>query len=199
MDSVIQALLKQDAWEWIGMLTGLMYVILAVYEKPLCWIFGIISSLCLAVKSFVDYKLIADGVLQLFYIGMGFWGLFQWWRGMKSEEQSKIISKPLLTHLMGIVISLLISIPLSWLLIQYAGARYGYLDVALMLLSLWTTWLLIQKERYQWLYWVIIDAVYVFLYWKTQAWLFALLFLVYTFIAAWGHFTWQRQFLKTNS
>lgn len=199
MESIGKALLDQDIWEWTGIITGLLYVVLAVYERPLCWVFGILSSFCLAVKSFADYKLIADGVLQLFYIIMGLVGLYRWLKGSDEDSGSQIIAIPALTHMKGIGLCLLVSIPVSWLLVRYGGARYGYPDVVLMMLSLWTTWLLIKKERFQWLYWVVIDAAYIFLYWKTEAWLFALLFLVYTCIAVWGHFTWQRQYFKLTS
>ena len=77
---------EQDALEWIGLITGILYVIFASIQKPICWIFGIISSFCLAWKSFEDYKLMADGILQLFYIIIGFYGLYNWLAGRVNHQ-----------------------------------------------------------------------------------------------------------------
>ena len=74
---------SQDAIEWIGLITGIIYVILAAYEKPSCWIFGIISSAAIAWKSYMEYLLIADAALQVFYIVIGFVGLWNWLRGQE--------------------------------------------------------------------------------------------------------------------
>ncbi len=184
---------QQDAIEWAGLITGILYVILATYEKPSCWVFGIISSVCIAWKSFTDYFLIADGILQLFYIGIGFIGLWLWLSGLSGGIKKPIITSSLKVHVLSIGICLVLSWPISWVLINYADARYGYLDTALTLLSIWATILLIRKDLHNWVYWIFIDAVYVGLYWKSQGYLFALLFLIYTFVSVWGWNRWRRE------
>jgi len=189
---------QQDGIEWLGLITGILYVILATYERPSCWIFGIISSACIAWKSFTDYYLMADGLLQVFYIVIGFMGLWQWVRGMSAGQKKPIIIFPPLQHMIGITVSLVLSFPLSWILIHYAQARYGLLDTLLTLLSVWATWLLIRKELYNWVYWIIIDIVYLSLYWRSEGYLFALLFLVYAGISVFGWRHWRRE-MKISS
>jgi len=184
---------EQDALEWIGLITGILYVILASIQKPICWIFGIMSSFCLGWKSFEDYKLIADGILQLFYIIIGFYGLYQWLVGRIDRKPKPVVTSSLSFHAKAIFICLLISIPASWLLIQYASARYGYLDTALTLLSVFATFLLVRKDLHNWIYWIIIDLVYIILYIKSDGILFALLFLIYTLVATWGYRQWKRE------
>jgi nicotinamide mononucleotide transporter len=78
-------------------------------------------------------------------------------------------------------------------LITYADARYGYLDTLLTFLSVWATWLLIRKDLHNWVYWIFIDLVYVGLYWGSEGYLFAILFFIYTLIAAWGLARWGRE------
>ena len=182
---------QQDGVEWLGLITGIAYVILATYERPSCWIFGIISSACIAWKSFTDYFLIADGLLQVFYIVIGVIGLWEWMKGRSEGQKKPIVSYPAFKHLLSILICLLLSYPLSWLLITYADARYGYIDTLLTLLSVWATWLLIRKELNTWIYWIVIDLVYVVLYWKSEGYLFALLFFVYAVISVWGWRRWK--------
>ena len=183
----------QDALEWIGLITGIIYVLLATYEKPSCWIFGIISSACIAWKSLTDYMLIADAGLQGFYIVIGFIGLWQWINGRPDGLKKQVIISPWMQHLLVIVGCGLLSWPVSWLLITYTDARYGYVDTLLTLLSVWATILLIRKDLHNWVYWIVIDAAYVFLYWRSEGYLFALLFLIYTVISRWGWKRWSRE------
>lgn len=182
---------QQDAIEWIGLVTGILYVVMATYEKPACWVFGILSSAAIAWKSFTDYQLIADTFLQVFYVGMGVYGLIQWNRKQATKHKKPITSSSWVSHGSTILFSLLVSWPLSWMLIHYADARYGYVDTVLTCLSVWATVLLIRKDLHNWLYWIVIDVLYILLYWKTDGVLFALLFLIYAILSVYGFRRWK--------
>jgi len=181
----------QDAVEWVGLLTGIIYVILAAYEKPLCWVFGIISCGCIAWKSFTDYHLMADVGLQIFYVVIGFIGLWNWMKAKAGDGNKSILTSALQQHLIVICVVLLISFPLSWVLIHYADARYGYPDTVLTLLSVWATILLVRKDLHNWVYWIVIDVAYTGLYWRSEGYLFALLYLIYAVISVWGWRKWK--------
>ncbi len=182
---------EQDGLEWVGLITGLLYVFFASRQQSICWWFGIISSACIAWKSFTDYRLMADGLLQVFYILIGFYGLYQWMSGRVDHHPKPVTTSPFQFHLISILVCLLISAPASWVLIHYASARYGYLDMAMTSLSVFATFLLVRKDLHNWLYWIVIDMVYVILYLKSEGLLFALLFLIYTAMAAWGYKQWN--------
>lgn len=182
----------QDIIEWIGLITGIIYVVLASYERPSCWIFGIISSAAIAYKSFDDYKLIADAALQVFYIVIGFVGLWNWLKGRVGDSAKPIVVSPLKQHVIAITVCVLASIPLSWFLINFAGARFGYLDTLITLGSIWATILLVKKDLHNWIYWIVLDFMLIFLYYVSEAYLFSLLFLVYTGISFWGFRVWRK-------
>jgi nicotinamide mononucleotide transporter len=190
---------QQDAIEWAGLITGVAYVLLATYRKPLCWVFGILSCACIAWKSFTDYHLVADGILQVFYIGIGFIGLWQWMKGNAAGTEKPIVTSAYKVHLISIGICLLLSWPLSWVLITYANASYGYPDTLLTLLSVWATLLLIRKDLSNWLYWIGINALYLGLYWQSEGYLFAVLYLVYAVISIIGWKKWNMHFANFNS
>lgn len=191
-----EQILQQDVLEWAGLFTGVLYVLLATLQRPSCWIFGIISSACIGWKSFTDYILIADGFLQIFYIVIGVIGLWSWIRGSHQGVVKPIITSRESEHFIAIAVCILLSYPLSWLLIHYADARYGYPDTLLTLLSVWATILLIRKDLVNWMYWIVIDAVYIILYWKTAGYLFALLFLVYALVSIWGWRSWKASYRR---
>ncbi len=191
LSQLAEQIAQQDAMEWIGLVTGVLYVVLATYEKPSCWLFGILSSACIAWKSFTDYHLMADVVLQLFYMSIGMYGLLQWYHGSASNDKKPIVTSPWRRHLVVIFGCMILSWPLSWILIHYADARYGYVDTLLTCLSVWATFLLIRKDLHNWVYWIWIDALYLVLYWKTDGYLFALLFLIYALISIYGFQRWK--------
>lgn len=188
------AWLGQDLLEWIGLVTGILYVGLAIHEKPVAWFFGLCSSACLAWKSLADYKLVADGILQLVYVGMSLAGLASWRRTVDGAMSRPIRTFRIMIHAGGIAACLGFAFPLSAGLIRFAGARYGYPDTVLMLLSLWATGLLIRKDLHQWIYWMVINAGYVALYWISHAWLFAFLFGLYGLASVWGWQRWSRRY-----
>ena len=191
--TLVSQVSEQDFIEWIGLIAGILYVILAAKQKPSCWIFGIISCACIAWKSFFDYRLIADGILQVFYIVIGFIGLIQWWKGSGENLVKPIVTSPILQHAIAIVLCFLLAWPVSWVLIEYAGAKYGYLDTTLTLLSVYATILLVKKDLHNWIYWTLIDVIYTELYWKSNGVLFALLYLIYAFISIYGFSQWKKE------
>ncbi len=190
LSQLAEQIAQQDAIEWIGLVTGVIYVVLATYERPSCWLFGILSSACIAWKSFTDYHLIADTFLQVFYMGIGIYGLLLWYKGSADAGKKKIVTSPLIRHFLIIAFCVFISWPLSWVLINYADARYGYIDTLLTCLSIWATLLLIRKDLHNWVYWILIDALYIILYWKTDGYLFALLFFIYAILSFYGFWRW---------
>ena len=195
LSALSEQIAQQDAIEWIGLITGIIYVILAAYERPSCWVFGIISCACIAWKSFTEYRLMADVGLQSFYIVIGFIGLWNWMKSKEGENGLKaILTSTWKKHIIISVVILMISYPVAWLLIHYANARYGYLDTILTLYSVWATILLVRKDLHNWVYWIIVDIVYTGLYWRSEGYLFALLYLIYALISVWGLKKWQGQY-----
>lgn len=132
----------------------------------------------------------ADVGLQAFYVVIGFLGLWNWMISKTGEGNKTIVTMIWTRHLMVIVLTLIISYPLSWLLIHYADARYGYVDTSLTLLSVWATILLVRKDLHNWVYWIVIDVLYTGLYWRSEGYLFALLYVIYAVLSVWGWRKW---------
>ena len=194
-NQIIETAVSQDIFEWCGLIFGIIYVLLAAKEKAICWVFGILSCSLIAFKDITSYKLYADAGLQIFYILMGFWGLFEWFRkGTSSSGESinHIKSLHFSKHLIALVSLTILAIPLGWLLNQYTDASFSYLDSITTLFAIFATVLLVKKYLENWLYWIVIDIVYVYLYANQSGYMFALLSLIYTLIAIYGYQSWKR-------
>jgi nicotinamide mononucleotide transporter len=62
--------------------------------------------------------------------------------------------------------------------------------------SVLTTFLVIRKVLENWLYWVLLDGIAVFVYIERGLYLTALLFVAYVVIVIFGYFKWRGQYLR---
>ena len=63
--------------EIFALVTGVPYIVLEVLQKNSMWYFGIATGLACAY-SFGVQHLWSNMALNLYYVVMSFWGLFQW-------------------------------------------------------------------------------------------------------------------------
>ena len=72
--------------ETIATLLSLIYIVLAVNNKSICFVFGLVASLVWGYVSMYSYNLLFDTILQIFYVGMSVYGLYLW---RSSKDQSE--------------------------------------------------------------------------------------------------------------
>lgn len=196
MEQLLNELNALHIADYIGLITGILYVVLAARGKRLCWVFGGISSLSIAYGGFFLYQLYSDGILNLIYFGMAVWGIIAW---NKSEGTTIQVTKlKARSHMRYIIVSVLAAIPISYLFGQYTDAALPFLDASTTCLALSATIMTIRKNLESWLYWMVIDLVYVGIYFSQGAWLYSLLFVVYIIVAIQGFLNWQVFFKKST-
>jgi nicotinamide mononucleotide transporter len=60
-----------------------------------------------------------------------------------------------------------------------------------MVFSILATWMLAQKILENWLYWMVIDAAAITLYWSTGYHVTIILFTIYVILSGYGYFSWR--------
>lgn len=163
----------------------------AARNNPVCWIWGIISCGLLGYLSATKYNLYADAALQAFYVIMGFIGLWNWKAGA-GKKQIPITNISLKEAGAAVAIGLLGSFILHTLLKNHTQAAATGLDAFTTAFSIIATIWLVQRRLENWILWIIVDLIYIYLYWTRGAFLFALLLLVYTVVAFYGWRSWRR-------
>lgn len=198
LQQLLQDIQALGLLDWVVTLTALIYVILSARNHPACWPFGIVSCALWAYASYAYYGLYADALLQVFYVVMGFVGLYAWLRGGKSEEQvgKSVAILPISKaspdqHLIYISVALVLGLLFGYLF-SHTSAAATYYDSLTTSFSVVATVLLVRRRLYNWLYWIIIDLAYAGLYYSRGAILFALLMLVYTVIAYFAYRHWRK-------
>ena len=196
LDQILETFKSQDLLEYLGLFFGIVYVILAAHNKIYCWFFGIISCLAIAIKDFFNYQLYLDGILQIFYIVMGFAGLYMWKFGNSEKKEKKISQWNFNKHqiyLFGIII---LSGALGFLFSNYSEASFPYLDSLTTLISIYATFLLVHRIIDNWIFWILADLIYIYLYYAREAYFFSLLMIIYTAIAVFGLIKWKKEYEK---
>jgi len=81
---------------------------------------------------------------------------------------------------------------------RYSTAALPYLDSFTTWGSVLTTWMVARKILENWLYWLLIDSVSIYLYLDRALYLTALLFLAYVVIALLGYYQWRKHYLARS-
>jgi len=199
IDAILEAAKGQHWIEWVVLVTGLFYVILAARENSWCWAWGIISCSFLAYATLYFYDLYFDFLLQLFYVLMGFFGLYQWKFGGAGQQERPISKLSSSWHIKILGAGLLFTFVFGYFFAAYTPAAATYIDAFTTIFSVAATILVVLKVLENWLYWILVDLVYVYLYGSRGAYLFALLLFIYTIIAIYGWWRWKREFVRLKS
>lgn len=206
MDSyfnIIQEAYQHLHWvETTAVLTGIIYVILAARENALCWPFGIVSAALWSYAAFDFYDLYVDAILQLYYVFIGVYGWVQWNKKVANQQELKVQPKiqtlPLQQHIFFISIGLGLTFVVGYFFDKYTPAAATYLDAFTTVFALFTTYLVTKKILENWLYWIVIDSVYIYLYGSRGGYLFALLNIIFVLVAIVGFVRWRRTYLMKN-
>ncbi len=169
-------------------LCGLVYILFMIRERIICWPFGIAGSL-LSVYLFVDSRLYSEAILYFFYVVMGFWG-WQRWARREALADNPVVHYSFARHLPLIAISLLGSYALGWFFHTYTDAARPWVDATTTVFSFTATYLEVKKVLETWLYWIVLNAVSIWLYADRSLDIYAALIVVYTLLSFWGLIQW---------
>jgi nicotinamide mononucleotide transporter len=177
--------------EILATLFGVAYVVLAARRRRLCWIPGAIGSALLGLLSYLKGLPMQAG-LNAFYVGMAVYGFWNW-RRTEVAGELPVGYAPVWWHLAALAVIL----PLSWfsagLLARETGAAWPLMDSLTTWASVFATWLAARARIENWVYWIVIDGVLVYLYYMQDAPIIALQMLAFTGMALGGFLVWRRR------
>ena len=185
----------QTSWvELVGAILSLIYLYLSVKQKINLWIFGFLASAFYMVV-FFETKFYADMSLQFYYLVISVYGFINWKYG--AHQQGKelpvtSISKRMATQLL--LASIIIYLIYYTILSKFTDSTIPIADSIVGMLSVLATWMLARKIIENWLLWIIADSLACGLFFYKELYPTALLFIVYTLMAAVGYWQWKKNF-----
>jgi nicotinamide mononucleotide transporter len=190
------------SFEWVNLetlavLLGIGYLILAMRESSLCWYCAFFST-ALYVWIFGDVSLYMESALNVYYMAMAIYGWLQWQRGGADKSGVKIIRWTARQHILGVVIILGASVTSGYLLSSNTAAKLPYLDSFTTWGSVFTTIMVARKVLENWLYWIVINSVSIYLYIDRGLDQTAAMFFLYLVLATIGFSTWKKAYDTQN-
>lgn len=184
------------SWEMLAVVLSVTYLLLAIMQNIWCWIAAFISTLIYSIL-FFDASLLMDSALNIFYLIMAIYGWYSWKYGNSKNkgDDLSISSYGFLRNLQIIIVLLIISFILGYIMANYTKADFAYLDTFTTVFAVFATYMLTKKVLENWLYWVIIDSVSIYIYVYKGFYLTAILFVVYTVLAIFAFKQWKEEYL----
>jgi len=178
--------------ESLAVFFSIIYVILAARQNIWCWASAIIS---VSLYIYICYiaQLFAETGLQIFYLLMAFYGYYNW---EKTETGLKITEWSVKKHLSILIFGAILTFFIGFYLSTYTSAKMPIVDSLTTVFAIFATYMVTKKILSNWLYWIVIDIVSVYLYFSRDLHLTALLFIIYTIIAFFGYFNWLKMMQK---
>jgi nicotinamide mononucleotide transporter len=194
LETVLGALAAMSWLEIASVAFALAYLVLAIRQNILCWAAALISTL-LSLALFYDARLYPETALQIFYAVMAVYGWYQWRRGGQPGEgvtaELRVSVWPWSYHALAIGGTLVAALALGTVLSR-TNAAFPYLDSFTSVAAVITTYMVAKKVLENWLYWLVIDGLTLYIYWQRALYLYAALFVVYLVLVVVGFYRWHR-------
>ena len=183
--------------EWGATISSLIYLYFAIKNKPICFVFGIIGS---GIWAFVSYEagLKFDASLQVFYVLISMLGIYRWKTGGHNNTELPITEYTPTKHASIIFSGVIISLVLIYLSSFVESINLPVLDAFTTVFLVIGTLLLIERKLSAWIYLVLADVIYIYIYGVTGLWLFVGMMVIYIVFGISGYFSWKNLMLKAN-
>jgi nicotinamide mononucleotide transporter len=176
--------------EILAVAASLGGVLLSVSKNSFAWGCNIIASGLYAFIFFTS-GLYSDMELQGFFILMALYGWWNWNRLTPDWTPEKSTHVQLCWGLVG---AFLFGIGSGFVhTLYFPTVSFPYLDATLTGMSVFATWLAIQKKIENWLVWIGVDMMYVGMYFQKGLWPTAVLYVIFCLLALKGYLDWLKE------
>jgi nicotinamide mononucleotide transporter len=192
--------------EFFGLISGLIAIILSSTANVWNWPIGIVNVV-LSFFLFYQVQLYPDMFLQIFFLVTNILGWWRWLNPKPGEEDRKNELRVSYLKPSGIITLAAVGIGGTFIAGAFAGnlhaiapalfnkpSAFPYFDSFIMVMSIVTTFYVIQKKIECWIIWILVDIVAAFLYFKRDLVLYSMLYSAYCLIASYGLYHWIREY-----
>jgi nicotinamide mononucleotide transporter len=181
------------AAEAVATVFGTACVALAVRQSPWTWPTGLVT-VSLYLWIFFEVRLYSGAALQAVYVALNAYGWWAWLRGGESGGALSVsrLSRGALARwaLVGAAGALALGLAMQ----RLTDADLPHADAAVTSFSLVGQWLMARKRVENWLFWIGVNVLAVFLYAAKDLWLSSALYALFLALALYGWVSWRRAF-----
>ncbi|HRH04730.1 MAG TPA: nicotinamide riboside transporter PnuC [Burkholderiaceae bacterium] len=188
----INIIQNTSATEWSCNFTALFCIILAARNHVLTWPIGIVSCV-LFILLFMNAKLYAEAVLQVFFIATSVYGWWHW-SAQQKKPAAPIRNIAISEVTFWIVLAMSGGLMYAWVLQQWTDAANPWVDSQILTLSMLAQWWLMQRNIRCWWIWLAVNTISVPLYVSRDLYVSALFYSLYWVMAIVAYRHWRKQF-----
>ena len=186
-----------SSFEIIGFIAGIVGVWLTMKESIWNFPIGLINVIASLIL-FYRTQLYSDTLQQAVYIVLLSYGWYKWAYGDKENParaglKVTTCSTPLLLRLLFIAI--ICSAAGGFIFGKYLNASYSYWDATGTSLSLIAQWMIAKKKIENWLLWMVVNVLYIGIYYFKHLHLYMILYAVFLAMAVAGYYSWKRHLI----
>ena len=184
--------------ETLAVVLSIAYLLLALKENSLCWYCAFFST-AIYTWIFGDVHLYMESLLNVYYLVMAVYGWNQWRKGGALHQGVEISCWSIRKHGLALIVIVLVSVISGYLLGENTEARLPYLDSLTTWSAVLATWMVARKVLENWLYWIVIDSVSIYLYLDRELYQTVILFVLYVILATVGYISWRKKYYKQQN
>ena len=176
--------------EFFGVAFGLLAVWLSAKANIWSWPVGIVNVV-LAFLLYYQVQLYPDMFLQAFFFVTNIIGWWRWANPKPGEEDRKQELKVSYMKKGDILLTVVVGIAGTFILGSFA---YPYVDSFITVMSIVTTFYMIQKKIECWIIWILVDMVATYLYFIKGVKFYSVEYFIFTLIASFGLYHWIKEY-----
>jgi nicotinamide mononucleotide transporter len=190
-------------FDWVSLETlavalAIAYLLLAMKENILCWYCAFFST-AIYVWIFGDVSLYMESALNVYYMAMAVYGWYQWRWGGDAHSGIVICRWSFEQHCMALLMILFATSLSGYFLDANTDAKLPYVDSFTTWASIVTTFMVARKVLENWLYWMVINSVSLFMFIDRELYQTAAMLGLYLGLSIVGYIAWRKAYLEQNT
>lgn len=167
-------------------------VFCAALGKKWNWPIGLVGVTMYGLHAWFVWGLYADALLQIFYFGTGALGWYWWYRGGANKTEAKVTDLDFTQKSAVFVLIACATGILGGYLMDNTDSVVPYMDAFTTVTCLIAQVLLMLRNRFNWVLWVIADVVYVYMFYVKGLNILAVEYALFTLNAGFGYWMWTK-------
>lgn len=172
-------LTRETFAEIVAVLLNLGYTGFYILGYRWCFILAFIGSILFIGLTF-KRKIVAESLLHAFYVYIAVHGWLRWNDSVVSNGLSGR------DHLMLLATGVVVWLTSALWLRGFSISKMSFIDTFTTIFSVLATWIMVNFDPINWWYWLVIDTVSIYLYWKRKLYFGAIMFVIYLILAIIG-------------
>jgi nicotinamide mononucleotide transporter len=185
--------------EIIASISGFICIYLIIKRSIWSWFFGFIQ-VSLFSYVFFGAKLYSDAGLHVIYMGLQFYGWWNWRQHNVADSAGppKLLIQPTSARdlFLWAGVALTTSGVLGYFMLTYTDASFARADAFTTCTSLVAQWLLTRRHLFNWLFWIAVDIVAIYIYYQKGLYPTSVLYFTLLIMCFVGQYSWWLEYKK---